>query len=166
MVRKTIRQCSAYGEARRKVDARKRLPLFGGAGFEYWDLTNNATNDENISGQIMKKMLFGVGINDADYPVTTNKDGKSVSCPFFSKWSWMLYRCYDPVTLNNNPRYRGCFVCDEWLTFSNFKKWMEAQEWEGMELDKDIIIEGNKTYCPEACAFVHLRTNRFFVPNF
>lgn len=30
-------------------------------------------------------------------------------------------------------------MADEWNTFSNFKNWMEKQNWEDKQLDKDII---------------------------
>tara|TARA_R110000851_G_C12735284_1_gene530225 strand:- start:113 stop:523 length:411 start_codon:yes stop_codon:yes gene_type:complete len=45
-------------------------------------------------------------------------------------------------------------VVEEWLTFSKFRKWMIAQDWEGNQLDKDLLIEGNKMYGPETCVFV------------
>lgn len=31
---------------------------------------------------------------------------------------------------------------------------METQNWEGLQLDKDIILKGSTTYSPETCAFV------------
>ena len=36
---------------------------------------------------------------------------------------------------------------------------MESQEWEGKQLDKDIVIPGNKVYSPDACIFVDKRIN-------
>lgn len=61
------------------------------------------------------------------------------------------------------PSYKGCTVCDEWLKFSNFKAWMEQQDWQGKQLDKDIIKPGNTIYCPEFCAMVCKLTNSFVV---
>ena len=46
------------------------------------------------------------------------------------------------------------YVCDDWLVLSNFKLWMELQDWHGKQLDKDIIKPGNKVYSPDCCAFV------------
>ena len=40
-----------------------------------------------------------------------------------------------------------------------FKRWMEKQDWEGKQLDKDIIKKGNKLYCPEFCFFVDNKVN-------
>ena len=64
-----------------------------------------------------------------------------------------------------NPTYTGCSVCDEWLTFSNFKRWMEKQDWQGKCLDKDLLIPGNKVYSPDNCALVDAATNLFIGDN-
>ena len=74
----------------------------------------------------------------------------------------MLQRCYSKSFQKSRPSYIGCSVCNEWLTFSNFKVWMEKQDWRGKELDKDIIFAGNKIYCPDSCAFVSRLVNSFF----
>lgn len=39
---------------------------------------------------------------------------------------------------------------------------MQQQKWEGLHLDKDIIIPGNKIYGPDTCAFVPIYINSFF----
>lgn len=106
-------------------------------------------------------VVFNVGINDADYKIQNFIGGKYVKCPFYVAWSEMIRRCYDPKWVARRQNYAGCKVCDEWLTFSNFKKWMEQQDWKGKALDKDIIKQGNKIYCPEFCAMVCSLTNNF-----
>lgn len=106
-----------------------------------------------------QKLTYGLGINDADYSVDIINDGRQVICPLYVRWSNMLKRCYSVSFQKKNPTYIGCNVCEEWLTFSIFKKWMECQKWENMHLDKDILIDGNKTYSPDACVFVDAATN-------
>lgn len=69
----------------------------------------------------------------------------------------MLRRSYG----GGRPTYIDCLVCDEWLTFSNFRKWMEKQDWEGNHLDKDILFKGNKIYSPSTCVFVPPQVNTF-----
>lgn len=113
-----------------------------------------------------QKLVFGTGINDADYPVTQYEkiNGKRVRvwvCPFYDIWCSMLRRCYSANSLVKYSSYKDCQVCTEWLTFSNFKKWMEQQEWEGRQIDKDLLKEGNKLYCPEHCIFVDRKINSF-----
>lgn len=112
------------------------------------------------------RLVFGVGINDADYGVHKYErvNGKwkvTWRCPYYEKWVNMLRRCYSPRSLEKYPTYRGCTVCDEWLTFSNFREWMETQEWEGRALDKDFLIEGNKIYSPSTCIFLPSKLNSF-----
>lgn len=109
--------------------------------------------------------ILGVGINDAEYHITNcDKDGRILSrCPYYSKWSGMLRRCYCEVYQKKQVTYKGCVVCDEWLIFSSFKLWMKGQSnWEGNEIDKDILVSGNKVYSPKTCRFVSHRVNNLF----
>lgn len=118
-----------------------------------------------------KKLVCGIGLNDADY--VTQKvetvgyvDGKQKrkkvwECPYYRTWASMLDRCYSTKKQEKYPTYRGCSVTDNWLIFSNFKAWMEKQDWEGKELDKDLLFGGNKVYGPETCVFVSPMVNTF-----
>lgn len=112
------------------------------------------------------KLVYGVGINDADYNVTEYAvlEGKQKivwRCPFYITWKSMLVRCYSSKYQQKQPTYIGCSVCDEWLTFSNFKSWMEEQDWQGKQLDKDLLKERNKIYSSEYCIFVDRKINSF-----
>lgn len=109
--------------------------------------------------------LFGVGINDSDYNTQPYVDGKRVKCPFYSRWHCMLNRCYNELTLAKRPTYKDCTVCEEWLTFSNFKRWMAHQDWKGKDLDKDLLVTGNKVYSPETCVFVDRVVNNFLTDS-
>lgn len=111
----------------------------------------------------MKKLVFGVGINDADYVVKPTINGKQVVCPIFLAWKGMLQRCYDKRGLVKLKTYLDCKVSKEWLTFSNFRSWVLAQDYEGKQLDKDIIKIGNKIYSPKFCAFVDSKVNSLLV---
>lgn len=118
------------------------------------------------------KLVYGVGINDADYAVKKfecwyehdkRKNKQIWVCPFYEKWKNMLRRCYCSKYQETKPTYKGCSVCQEWLTFTNFKVWMEQQDYEGKQLDKDILLPGNKVYSPETCIFVEAKVNSFLV---
>ena len=120
-----------------------------------------------------KKLVHGVGINDADYAVTKyetigSADGKQKQklvwiCPCYQAWVSMLERCYSAKLQERNPTYIGCSVSDNWLTFSVFKSWMEKQNFEGLHLDKDLLVEGNKVYSADTCVFVTQMVNTFTI---
>ena len=103
--------------------------------------------------------VFGVGINDADYVVYPTINGKRVACPFYFTWKSMLQRCYHKKFHKRYPTYIGCTVCEEWYVFSKFKKWMQSQDWEGNQLDKDLLVPGNKVYGPDTCLFITAQVN-------
>lgn len=97
-------------------------------------------------------MLYGHGI--LDVPGASNT-------PQYIRWMSMLQRCYDEGALSRDPSYRGVTVCDEWLTFSNFKAWMDTKDWEGKCLDKDL--KSGSVYSPETCLFISEGLNRYWV---
>jgi hypothetical protein len=121
------------------------------------------------------RLVYGVGINDADY--VTQKwetigyvNGKQKQklvwyCPYYRAWAHMLQRCYSIKYQEKKPTYKGCSVSEEWLRFSNFKRWMECQEWDGKQLDKDILFAGNKVYSEETCVFVTRVVNMFTIDS-
>lgn len=104
---------------------------------------------------------MGVGINDADYRVSYGPKGGKVWCPYYTTWAAMLMRCYSESLHKDRQTYKGCSVVKEWHRFSTFKAWMEAQDWEGKQLDKDLIFDGNKEYGPDRCIFVPREVNTF-----
>jgi hypothetical protein len=111
-------------------------------------------------------IVCGVGYNDADYTVTKRSAINGVSkrswcCPFYSAWKRMLERCYDRKAHAYRPTYVGCSVTQDWLTFSVFRTWMISQDHEGKQLDKDLLVPGNKVYGPDACVFVSSQINKF-----
>lgn len=111
----------------------------------------------------MSKLIYGVGVNDADYLVCPVVDGRLTRCPFYRRWQDMLKRCYSSKHQKGAPSYVGCTVAKEWHSFMKFKMWMEKQDWEGKHLDKDILIDGNKLYSEESCVFITAKTNSFLL---
>jgi hypothetical protein len=106
-------------------------------------------------------LVCGIGINDADYNVRKGSRVSNKICPFYARWADMIKRCYSEKHKLKSPTYIGCSVCEEWLTFSNFKRWMETQDWQGKDLDKDLLVTGNKVYSPETCVFLDQEINKF-----
>jgi hypothetical protein len=111
-----------------------------------------------------RSLIHGVGINDLPYNVAIrDEDNKQKLCPFYATWRRMLRRCYSKIDLEDHPSYLGCNVVDPWKTATVFKAWMETQNWKGLHLDKDILLEDNKTYSPESCVFVPQRLNKLLL---
>ena len=105
------------------------------------------------------KLVYGWGINDADYAVQPVVNGKQVSCAYYSTWHSVVRRCYSEKSQIRHPTYRGCSISDSWKQFMTFREWMITQDWEGKSLDKDIMIVGNREYGPNACLFVSRQVN-------
>lgn len=113
-------------------------------------------------GRTKRKLVCGVGVNDADYVVCRNG---VIVCPYYRVWSGVIMRAHSDKFKKRNATYAECSVCDDWLYFSRFRYWMESQDWIGKEIDKDLISEGNKEYCPDMCVFVSKQINLFITEN-
>ena len=96
--------------------------------------------------RLRRRLVQDVGVNDAPFPVPSND-------PFYRFWVQMLFRCYGKPGCSN-AAYRDCSVSEEWHSFMNFRSWILKQDWEGNQLDKDLIVPGNRIYSPEFCCLV------------
>jgi len=110
-----------------------------------------------------RKRIYGKGINDVAYAVNPTVNGKRQLCPYYDKWVHMLERCYSKAYHSSHPSYINCTVCHDWLTFSHFRAWMVTQDWEGKQLDKDILLPGNRAYSPMVCVFVPAYLNSLMI---
>jgi hypothetical protein len=107
---------------------------------------------------VYEKRTFGIGyIGEGQY---------NSRMSHYRLWKNMMIRCYDEKWLAKYPTYINCSVSEEWYNFQNFAAWYDENyyqiEGERMELDKDILIKGNKTYSPDTCIFVPQRINYLF----
>ena len=113
---------------------------------------------ENSIGE---KIIFKHGINDYMGKIRINK--KLIES--YSHWYKMIERCYSEEKNKIFPTYADCSVCSSWMLFSNFKIWFDKNYIKGYELDKDILIKGNKVYSPSTCCFVPKSINSMFKTN-
>lgn len=107
-----------------------------------------------------KSLIYGYGINDSEEPVTYRENGKKFRIKIYSVWNDMLRRCYSESFKDKFQTYKDCTCSQDWLTYSNFKSWMEQQDWEGKHLDKDLLGNG-KLYSPETCCFLTPKANTY-----
>ena len=111
--------------------------------------------------RLRRSPIYGWGINDADYVVAS----RNHKCKYYTVWTDMIRRCYSKKCLEKHPTYGGCSIHSDWKYFSNFKKWMEKQDWKGKFIDKDLLFPGNKVYGPDTCVFVTRQLNNLFTDH-
>lgn len=104
---------------------------------------------------------YGIGINDSTFQVSTLINGHKVSHRAYAAWTGILQRCYSEKFQKDHPTYSGCEVYEGWLYFSNFLPWWRENFNEGCEIDKDILVPGNKIYSPDTCIYVPRFINCF-----
>lgn len=110
----------------------------------------------------VRKLIHGVARND----VINSEQSKA-----YKVWQGMIDRCYDSKSESaKNYKENGVTVCEEWLSFSNFKSWFEDPEngyTNGYQLDKDLLGNGRKVYSPLSCCFLPREFNVLFrrIPN-
>ena len=88
-----------------------------------------------------------------------------------TRYANMFYRCHSKAYQKSHPWYEGCTMCAEWLDpehgLERFAEWCNENYYvidgEGtIQLDKDILVKGNKIYSPDTCIFVPKRINCMF----
>lgn len=90
-----------------------------------------------------KNKVDGLGVNDIDY-ISTSK------C--YRKWKSILERTSPTYS---RKAYENVSICEEWRTFSNFKRWFDENYIEGFAIDKDLLSSPeNKIYSPQTCCFL------------
>ena len=100
--------------------------------------------------------VAGWGINNANYRVQHYKP--YWQCPFYNRWSMMLKRCLLPKY--QKEAYKDASVSDDFKLFMDFRDWTVNQgvESEGtlssVQLDKDLLVMGNKHYSMGTCCYV------------
>jgi hypothetical protein len=107
---------------------------------------------------MMVALVCGVGINDRSCPAKVN--GKLTK--EYSLWKNMLNRVYSKTRLENKPSYLGCSVSDTFLYYHLFYNWCQIQigfNAIGYDLDKDLLIKGNKQYSEDTCVFIPKELN-------
>lgn len=92
-------------------------------------------------------LLYGVGIDDS----TDSADTESWS---YNTWKRMLESCYDENSTRSRASYADCTVKKCWHRFSDFRGWFDRNCIAGHQLDKDILVPGNRVYSPDTCCFV------------
>ena len=108
--------------------------------------------------------VYGVGyLGQGEYKAKIN--GKRTE--YYKYWQGMLQRCYDNKCKNKEQTYKDCFANEETYCLQNWGRWFEDNyyevEGETLQLDKDILVKGNKEYRFDRMIFVPQRINLLFI---
>lgn len=101
------------------------------------------------------KLVYGFGVNDV---VNSSKTRE------YGIWKAIIERCYSGKPLIKHSTYMDCIIDEEFKLFSGFNDWFKKQigsNQKGWEIDKDVLINGNKEYHPDKCVFLPREINGF-----
>ena len=97
--------------------------------------------------------VFGVGVVGTKYPITIS--GRNTK--EYDLWKSMVRRCYSDKYQKKYPTYEGCKVSDNFKSYEYFYEWCNKQIGfgnKGFDLDKDLLVKGNKVYSEYSCIFL------------
>lgn len=131
----------------------------------------SARMDHILAGQVKDKLtpnLFGAGVLGEN-----NSELKGEALKTYRLWQGMIARCYDTKFKSKRLTYIDCTSSENFKYFQFFKEWCNSQvgfnslDDKGLnfELDKDILIKGNKLYSENTCVFVPKEINSLFIKS-
>lgn len=116
----------------------------------------------------VKALVQGVGFNEGKYLVCE----AGVKTKEYSLWRSMLERC-TPKFWITHPTYVGTTHSENFKSYTFFHEWCQEQKgfksidennryW---QLDKDLLLRGNKHYSEDTCVFVPQRLNKLLIKS-
>ena len=106
--------------------------------------------------------VFGAGILGTKYLI--NEGG--IQTKEYELWCNMLRRCYSDSFKKKQPTYEGCEVGDKFKSYEYFYEWCNKQIGfgvKGFELDKDLLVKGNRVYSEDMCVFLPHEINTLLI---
>ena len=108
--------------------------------------------------------VCGVGILGTKYlPSISGRNTKE-----YGLWCHMLERCYSDSFKKKQPTYIDCEVSDKFKSYEYFYEWCNKQIGfcnEGWQLDKDLLVKGNKVYSEDSCVFLPQDINKMLTKS-
>ena len=110
--------------------------------------------------------VHGIGVSGTKYPSRVN----GVLIKEYMLWCHMLERCYSDTYKKKQPTYEGCEVSNNFKSYEYFYEWCNKQIGFGndgngnpFQLDKDLLIKGNKVYSENSCVFIPREINSLLI---
>ena len=110
--------------------------------------------------------VYSIGVLGTKYPPTIS--GRNTK--EYDLWTSMLERCYSDNFKNKHPTYKDCEVSDNFKSYEYFYEWCHNQIGFGVDgngnpfqLDKDLLIKGNKVYSESTCVFLPKEINSVLI---
>ena len=132
-------------------DARNVEIQFLKTGYETSATLGNIRNGK--VKDLYSPSVFGVGVVGTKYPSEVNR----VKTKEYVLWTHMLQRCYSDFHKKKYPTYIGCAVSENFKYYEYFYEWCHNQIGFGecgFQLDKDLLVKGNKVYSENTCVFL------------
>lgn len=146
-----------YGDFKiiKYVSAKEVLVKFLKTGTEVWCTRKNAF--EGVVKDKYFPTICGVGYYGNALPKR--------SCPkiemAYNVWFKMLSRCYD-ARIKQAKNYGDCSVSENFTSFEHFSTWYLSQvgsDKGNWQLDKDLLVKGNRVYSEDTCCLVPAEIN-------
>ena len=106
--------------------------------------------------------VYGVGVLGTKYPPTIS--GRNTK--EYDLWNGMLRRCYSDSFKKRCPTYEDCECSENFKYYEYFYEWCNKQIGfgnDGWQLDKDLLVKGNKVYSENTCVFIPQEINLLLV---
>ena len=100
--------------------------------------------------------IHGVGYKGEDEKLIEN------NIKIYQAWCAMIQRCYSQTNEVMKETYKGCTVSDNFKYFPYFVEWWglnKISDDRDYQLDKDILVKGNRLYSEDTCALVPKEIN-------
>lgn len=96
---------------------------------------------------------LGAGLHTAN--------GCKYSRHVYNKWKGMITRSYSDYYQSKRPSYIGCSIEKSWCNFQVFAEWYKNHKFSrcDYDLDKDLLIKGNKVYSANTCVLLPKNIN-------
>ena len=141
-------------------DAKNVEIQFINTGFEMFarlgDIRNGEVKDRYLPS------VYDIGIIGAKYPVSEG----GIDTKEYTLWCNMLKRCYSDTYQKKRPTYEGCECSENFKSYEYFYEWCHKQVGFGecgFQLDKDLLVKGNKVYSENTCVFIPTEINSVLI---